>query len=181
MTASQMNRSRWKLGLGLVATATFAMPAVAEPPAATNSTSGLMTFPNVRVVNGPVAQPSAPSATGAGMRAAVDPQTGRLRQLTAEEAQTLSAPAKAKAALKDATARRATTASESATDSGQTLYGPGNAVGVTLGDEAQVYQVARKGDEGLQIEEYTGKAAADRAAIHGVSGDAQKVEVKHGR
>ena len=69
-------------------------------------------------------------------------------------------------------------ADESATsDAGQIVYGPDNAVGMTLGEEAMIYQVARKTDEGLEVQEHTGIAAADRA----VSGQAQKKEVGHGR
>ncbi|HKE96721.1 MAG TPA: hypothetical protein VKB34_20595 [Povalibacter sp.] len=180
--AAQMNRSRWMVGLGLVVTASFTLPAVAEPPAASSSSSssGLMSFPNVRVVNAPPAQATkattAPAASE-GMRAAIDPETGRLRQLTAEEAQALS-PAAKKAAVSGVAARRATVSSESTTtDAGQTLYGPGNAVGLTLGDEAQVYQVAHKTDQGLEITEHAGRKAAEAA----ISKNAQKQEVKNAR
>lgn len=180
MAASQMNRSRWMLGLGLVATASFTMPAVAEPPAASTSHNGLLTFPNVRVENAPLARQAAAKSTSQpeGMRAAVDPETGQLRPVTADEAKQLSAKPKAAVTLSAPRRAAAAAADESpASDAGQILYGPNNAVGLTLGDDQMLYQVAHKTDEGLVIEEHAGVAAAARA----VSAHTQKDEVQHGR
>lgn len=171
MTASQMNRSRWMLGLGLVATASFAVPALAEPPA-TSTSNGLMTFPNVRVENAPVAQQAAAKSKSdgksEGMRAAVDPATGQLRPVTADEAAQLSAKPKAQATLG---AQRRTTAAateESATsDAGQIMYGPDNAVGLTVGDDQMSYLVVRKTPEGLATKEFKGAKAAAQEVEHG--------------
>lgn len=180
MAASKMNRSRWMLGLGLVATASFTMPAVAEPPAASTSHNGLLTFPNVRVENAPLArQAAAKSASqAAGMRAGVDPETRQLREVTADEAKQLATKPKAAVTL-SAPRRAAAAAAEEApaSDAGQVLYGPDNAVGMTLGDDQMLYQVVRKTDEGLVIEEHAGADAAARA----VSTHTQKQEVQHGR
>ena len=184
MAASQMNRSRWLLGLGLVATASFTVPAVAEPPAASTSNNGLMTFPNVRVENAPLARQaaakSASSAEGQGMRAAIDPETGQLRPLTADEAKQLSEKPKIAAKTSTGAPRRAAAAAaeeSAASGAGQILYGPDNAVGLTLGDDQMLYQVVRKTEEGLVTEEYAGADAAARA----VSAHTQKQEVQHGR
>src|SRR5262245_3204612 len=154
---SHMSRSRWIVGL--VATTGFAVPALAE----------LMTFPNVRVENAPIAQqPAAKSTAKAeGMRAAIDPETRQLRPVTADEAAQLSAKPKAQATL--GSQRRTTTAAaeESATsDAGQVLYGPDNAVGMILGDDQMLYQVVRKTDEGLVTGEYKGAEAAAREVEH---------------
>lgn len=156
MSAST-NRNRWVMGLGVAVTAALALPALAETPA-TNNQNGLMTFPNVRVVDAPAPVKAAP-VTDQGMRAAIDAETGRLRQVTADEAQQLTPKKPAKVALRGA---RTAAVESAATDEGQLLYGPGNAVGATLGEESMIYHVARKADEGIEMEEHTGKSNAEK-------------------
>jgi hypothetical protein len=156
MHSSQTYRSRWLRRLGAIAATSLIAPALAGPPAADDK--GLLILPNVRIVNAPIAAPKkAPVATSQGMRAAIDPETGRLRQVTAEDAAAL-APAKARSAARGA--QRTATAEP---EVGEMLYGPGNAIGVTLGEDAMVYQVAKKVDEGVELEEVYGEKAATRA------------------
>ena len=159
MQSSQTYRSRWLWRLGAMAATSLIVPAaLAGPPAADDK--GLMTYPNVRVVNAPITTPAAASsAKSEGMRAAIDPETGRLRQVTAEDAAALT-PSKAKSAARGAQ-RTATATGEP--EAGETIYGPGNAVGVTLGDDAMVYQVVTKSAEGLEVKEVNGKRAANHA------------------
>lgn len=157
--------SRYAIGLGLTAAIGLAGSALADPPAAKD---GLMTFPNVRVETAtPAEAAKAPKAATSGMRAYVDPATGKLRMQTVEEAQQAAAEGtktKAKVQAKGLK-RQATTLSADTTDEGlEVIYGPGNAVGVKLDEEFLSYQVVHKTDSGLQIQEVTGAKAANAAA-----------------
>lgn len=179
MAALQMNRSRWSLGLGVVAAVSFTTLAVADSPPASSSTTGLMTFPNVRVENAPLArqEPAKSASQAEGLIAAIDPETRQLRPVTADEARQLSARPTIQTEPRTARRTAAATVDESAvSDAGQVVFGRDNAVGVKLGEEDMVYQVARKTDEGLVTEEYSGADAAARA----VSADAQRQEMQHG-
>lgn len=79
--------SKARLGCAMVAAA-CALPAAAQQ--APTSANGLMSFPNVRIVQGtPVAAPAA--APGAGLRAYIDPETGALSEPSAVEVAALQA------------------------------------------------------------------------------------------
>lgn len=174
MVALPLNLRRWISAMGVVLAAGAALPALADP---LPSKDGLLILPNVRVVNAPELAATAPKSVGQGMTAAVD-SSGKLRPLTSEEAQRL-APAKAQSQLGAASERRAAAAAQSDTAAAETIYGPDNTVTVMLSDESLVYQVVRKTDEGLAIEEYTGKSAADRAVTNPLPQPKSKQEVGH--
>jgi hypothetical protein len=77
-----------------VAVALLAMAsasAIAGDQQATANNDGLMTFPNVSVINAPAAATTAPAAGAAGMRAQKDRNTGQLRAPTGEEVAELEA------------------------------------------------------------------------------------------
>lgn len=65
-----------------------AQTAATQATPAVPNVNGLMTFPNVRVVNAPA--PADQSATAQGQRAFIDPATGQLREPTPEEAAALA-------------------------------------------------------------------------------------------
>jgi hypothetical protein len=145
------------LGLSLALAAGVAL---AEPPV---NHDRLQVFPHVRVENAPVpVDQTRSTAKQQGMQVAVD-SNGKLRPVTAEEAQKLAA-LKGKAHADQRSLQRDAAGAKSDSDAGlRTIYGPGNTVGVMLGEESMVYQVIHKTDEGLEIREYTGKKAAERA------------------
>jgi hypothetical protein len=150
--------------LGLTAAIGLAGSALADPPTAKD---GLMTFPNVTVETG-TPNAKAPKAPTSGMRAYVDPTSGKLRGQTIEEAQQAAAEGvaktKAKAQAKGLTRQSKTFAADTTSEGLATSYGPGNAVGVMLDEEFLSYQVAHKTDTGLQVQEVTGAKAANAAA-----------------
>ena len=170
MNITRRTRAPWPspyaIGLGLTAAIGLAGSAFADSPTAKD---GLMTFPNVRVENSTPDGKAAKAEPGtSGMRAYVDPTTGKLRSQTQEEAQQAAAEGvaktKAKAQVKGLS-RQARTLSADSTDEGlEVTYGPGNAVGVKLDEEFLSYQVAHKTDTGLQVQEVTGAKAANAAA-----------------
>jgi hypothetical protein len=148
------------IGLSLVASAGIATAGETATDAhEQDRQSGLMSFPNVRVVNAPKATPLSATDKSAGVRVYIDPQTKQIREQTPEEAQ-----AEAKAAT---AARSATTRARSATAAnaeGTPIYGPGNAVGMILGEETMVYAVAHKQEQGAPAWEcVTGDEAAAKA------------------
>jgi len=156
--------------------ASFALPAMAGDPPAANT------------------QPAAETAgaPSAGMRVAVDPSTGKLRPLTAQEAKTLDDMTKAKADAKTKVsaggARKAATLSAAP---GEQFTTPSGAVGLALGesqmvdsevtggvqfttesgaiglaldDSQMVYSVVTRGADGkLEMECVTGKDEANKA------------------
>jgi hypothetical protein len=69
----------------------LAIGATTSAFAADPSALGIMSFPNVKVVNAPAATIAAPAATQPGMRAFKDPVTGAMRQPTSEELQIIAA------------------------------------------------------------------------------------------
>jgi hypothetical protein len=154
----------WTIGMALAATcsaeAADTSTQTGSPQTATTQT-GLMSFPNVRVVNAPIAaaKPTV-DKSAAGMRVYIDPKTKQIREQTPEEALQ-----EAKTATKAPTQSSARSAQSAAADAGGTvLYGPGNAVGMTLGENAMVFEVAHKQAQGAATHEcVTGKAAAEKA------------------
>jgi hypothetical protein len=168
MNITRRTRASWPssyaIGLGLTAAIGLAGSALADPPAAKD---GLMTFPNVRVETATPTIAKAPKAATSGMRAYVDPTTGKLRAQTVEEAQQAATEGKPKAKVQaKGLKRQATTLSaDTTTDEGlEVVYGPGNTVGVKLDEEFLSYQVVHKTDTGLQVQEVTGAKAANAAA-----------------
>src|SRR5215469_14150579 len=72
--------------------------AFAKDDSTATGNNGAMTFPNVNIVNAPVASSAANTAGTAGMRAQKDKDTGELRAPTAEEVAELDATAKPRVA-----------------------------------------------------------------------------------
>jgi hypothetical protein len=158
------SRFALRLALGVLLGSLVLQAGAAELPATPASKDiGLMTFPNVRVINAPAAASTAkPSTSDAGMRAYKDPVSGKLREATPEDAQQLSTAA---ARTRARTATLSGPASASSTESVERLiYGPDNAVGLMLEDESMVFQVARKDANGkLTRECITGENSAEHA------------------
>jgi hypothetical protein len=101
-----------------------------------------------------VAAVDAADTSNAGMRAAVDPATGRVRPVTAEEAKALNALAAASAKRSAARAPRSFTT-------------PSGAIGMELDSSHLVYSVATVGEDGkIQMECVTGEDLA-HDAVHG--------------
>jgi hypothetical protein len=96
--------------------------------------NGLMTFPNVRVVNAPqLATAPARGTVQPGLRAYIDPATGMLRGPTDEELQQESASAlRAEAFVGPAADAQFVTAS--------------GAIGVALGESSMMFSVVQKAD-----------------------------------
>jgi hypothetical protein len=144
------------IGLGLVASAGIATAGETATDAhQQDERSGLMSFPNVRVVNAPSATSQPAADKSAGVRVYIDPRTKQIREQTPEEAQ---AEAQAASAARSTTSARSATAVNA---EGTPIYGPGNAVGMILGEETMVYAVAQKQEQGAPAWEcVTGNAAA---------------------
>jgi hypothetical protein len=154
---------RYSIGstLGLIL-AGLACQAVAEPPAATPSSStGLMAFPNVRVTHAPPAASEQQPAAAPEMQAYVDPETGELRAATAEEARLLSNATAARPRTRQLANSTATAAS---TDEERLIFGPGNTVGLLLGEESMVFQTVQLDADGNLIQQcVTGEDQATHA------------------
>ena len=170
----------WAMGVALAWSAATAGTALAESPTPAADNSGLMAFPNVRVVNAPAAASTkTPAANDNGVRAYIDPATRQLRPQTIEEAQQVAAESKTKllAAPKGGALRQSAAAQSTSDSGGELIYGPGITVGVLVGEEAMTYQVAHKRAAAVEVSEVTGKQAAD----HDVSKkhDSVRSEVGH--
>lgn len=145
----------------------LAFQALAEPPAPTASNdNGLMTFPNVSVVNAPIKaseqQPAASeSAAAAGMRAYIS--NGQLYDGTAEDAAKLTNAARTRTGI--ATARTAASAATAEpSEQPQIVYGPDNSMRIVLGEESMVFQVAHKNASGKVTQQcVTGEDSAAHA------------------
>jgi hypothetical protein len=98
------------------------------------------------------------------MMVAIDPATGRIRPVTAEEAKTLNAmtQARAKAAAKaKGGANRAKTSTTGAAAPDMELRSASGAIGRRVGEENMVYSVVRRNADGTaSLECVTGPAAA---------------------
>ena len=121
----------------------LAVTAQAEPPSASNN--GLMSFPNVRVENAPVAQPAATakaktSSAAAGMKAYRD-DNGTLREPMSTDAPAASTT---RARVGVANAKTAAVANAEPT----LIQGPAQAVGVALDDEFMVSAVVHRDANG---------------------------------
>jgi hypothetical protein len=168
--------------LGLVL-GSLALPALAEPPASNN---GLMTFPNVRVESAPApvkaakatkkATTAAAAAHQAGVKAYIDPETGKLREPNAGDAEQASlnhlAPLFSGTPATVGTASTASTITEPVI-----IYGPGNTQSVVMGEDAMVFQVVHRGADGKLTQEcVTGESHA-KHALH--SPKAPRVQTHH--
>ena len=136
--------------------------------------SGLLQFPNVRVVDAP-AMASTPSTTQAGWMAFKDPVTGELRAATAEELQTAAATRTFPAAR-----RAAETAAPTS------FASAGGGVGVTLDESFLQYSMVVRQPDGTLAEVcVTGPEAAEAVIKAGPSaGRTQgisKTEAAHDR
>ena len=107
----------------------------ADTATTVSSKDGLLTFPNVRVVNAP--QLATTPAPQAGFKAYIDPVTGQLREPTQEDVLAESQAAQAAQAL-----RRPTVPQE--TD----FVTPSGAIGRTLDESTMVFSVVKKTDSG---------------------------------
>ncbi len=142
---------RYPITLGLILGG-LACQALAEPPAPTASNdNGLMTFPNVRVVDAPIAaseqKPAArDSVATPGMRAYLGPDGLLTNEPTAAEAAQLSNAARTRTGL--ATAKNGVTAANTEPNDPTLIYGPDNSVGIMLTDASMVFQVAHKDASG---------------------------------
>jgi hypothetical protein len=149
---------------------------MAEPPAAAPSNNnGIMTFPNVRVTNAPpAATVQQPAADAASMKAFIDPITGELYAGTAEQVKQLSNAPSARTRTGILANSVATNASTD--DSERLIYGPGNTVGLLLGEESMVFQKAHLDADGELIEEcVTGEdAVAHPVDVHTQQGHTQQ-------
>jgi hypothetical protein len=154
--------------LGLVL-GSLALPALAEPPASNN---GLMTFPNVRVESAPApvkaakapAKAAAPAAAHqAGMKAYMDPATGKL--LESDPAATQHSSLNHLAPLFSRTPATVGTASTASTTTApEIIYGPGNTQSVLMGEDAMVFQVVHRDADGKLTQEcVTGESHAKHA------------------
>ena len=95
-------------------------------------------------------QSTPPQAPAQGMRVFIDPATGKIREPEPEELRQL-APAAPAAALR-------------ADSPGAILRGPGNAIGMKIGDSQMVYSVATKNTDGtISFECVTGADNAGKA------------------
>ena len=165
------NRLIWAVGATL-SVAAASVQADSPKPGSTSANvtqpSELMTFANVKVVNPTTISAVAEKRSEAehGLRAYIDPSTKRLREQTNEDALQIAEESKAKLSAKSANRSRNRSASFTA-DEGpsepEMIYGPGNTVGVMVGEEQQVYQVVRKTQTGLSTAEFSGKQAAEKS------------------
>lgn len=117
--------------------------------------------------------PETAAAPSAGMRAAVDPATGKLRPMTAAEAKALDditrararASAKAKGSVGGAKGAKTSSAlgSESVAP-GEVFTTSSGAIGVALDESQEVYSVVTRGADGkLQMQCVTGQDEANKA------------------
>ena len=161
MESMRNDRSRrgwaWAVGAGLALTGSTAF---ADAPKEADSSTGIMTFANVQVVNAPEAVLPKSTASAQGMRVYVDQATRKIRPQSTEEALAVGAETKAKTQARSQSRTR-TLCVETAAAEPEVIYGPGNTIGVVLTDEYLVYQVARKNSAGLEKVEVTGGAAAE--------------------
>lgn len=125
--------ARW-LTLAGLSVAAFA----AHGGDAATGLNGAMTFLNVQVVNAPAPVASKALPAQGGMRAFVDPATGKLVQPSAEQA----------AALEAATPARPASSSRLRSLAPTEIYPAQGGVGMTLDESTMSYSVARKGAGG---------------------------------
>jgi len=132
----------------------LACHALAEPPApAASNDNGLMTFPNVSVVNAPLdtseQKPAArDSVATPGVRAYMDSNGKLSSEPTAAEAAQLSNAARPRTGI--ATAKTGVTAAnaEPSEQQPQLVHGPDNSMSIMLTDDTMVFQVAHKNATG---------------------------------
>ena len=161
-------------GLSLAVGAALAEDAKID---ATQSSTGVMNFANVRVVNAPAANASVQKANAEGMRGYINPLNGKTRAQSQEEGNKIAEQTAAREAAKAQRAARAGVANVR-DEEARTIYGTGGVVGVELTEEHLIYQVAHKTDDGLVSEELTGKAAAKEAMRQKAS---KQEEASHAR
>lgn len=164
------------VSLALATGSTFAE----TPKAAVTDSNGIMTFPNVRVVNAPeaAAQSTAKSAPAQqGLKAYIDGNRNfrpRTETDAIEEANAAKAKVQAKSVNRSA-ARNATLASEPAAEG--EFIAEGGSTGLNVGDEQSVFMVVKKTASGLVKSEHTGITAAEKS----VKSKTQHVEVRNDR
>jgi hypothetical protein len=174
----RIRRMSLAVGVSLALTAGSVM--AEKPNAAVTDSKGIMTFPNVRVINAPeVATPSTTQSatTRNGLKAYID-SNGNLRPQTAEEAIQEASATKTKVqarSLNRTAARSASLASEPAAEA--EFVAEGGSTGLNVGDEQAVFMVVKKTPSGLVKSEHTGMAAAENA----VKSKTRQMEVRNDR
>lgn len=135
--SSHRPTARWLTLAGFSAAAVAAQ--ASEPASAAN---GVMTFPNVSVIAAPSTSRGATQAPGAqgGMRAFIDPVTGKLAPPTAEQAAELEAATPTRPSVASRVGASATTPAA--------VYPSRGGVGLTLDESQMSYFVARKDASG---------------------------------
>jgi hypothetical protein len=147
------------LAIALLAAAVCAVEADAQQPpkAPANAAQTAKTTPQ--------AAPQQPAAAG-GVMVFIDPATGKIRQPDAAEIGTLSgtsAPANASGGIAPAIARRPLARPVE-------FRGPGNSVGLKLGEDSLSYMVVTKTPDGKLVEDcVTGDQAAAAMVSKGVT------------
>jgi hypothetical protein len=145
----------WAIGVSLSLSAGAAL-ADAPKAASASQTPGLLSFPNVKVVNVPPANDQPVSAVKSEGVRAYTTDFGTLRAQTIEEAAAASAAPAADEAV-------------------EVTYRADGKISVKLNDSHSVYQVAHKQDGKIVVEEATGKAEADKLTAKGPSSGAKEV------
>ena len=158
---------RYPIGCTLgVLLGSWALQALADPPAPTVGNNGLMTFPNVRVENAPIpAKATKAKAAQPKMMAYMGPN-GLQEQPSANSGTPTTADASAASRVRTlSTSKTATDGTSSALASEpDMIYGPDSAVGVKMTDESMVFQVARRGADGKVSQQcVTGETQAKKA------------------
>lgn len=174
---------RGRLSLIVGASLSLTVGAVWADEAKTNaaqSSNGIMNFANVRVVNAPAATAPAQNANAEGLRAYLNPTTGKTRAQSQEEGNKIADQTNAREAAKAQRAARAGVASVR-DEEARTIYGTGGVVGVELTEEHLNYEVAHKTDDGLVREEVTGKSAAKQALHSQGQKSSKQEETSHAR
>lgn len=158
---SQEARALHRAGLAVVVSACTAAltsaASAAEPPRYVVE-NGVAQFPNVRVINAPIAATSASGSPGAGgLRAYVDADTGELRQPNPEELQAAAAETQAATTLQARTAGPQMTAT------------PSGGIRVMLDESQMQYSVITRHADGTTSEAcVTGEQEATRLTTVGI-------------
>ena len=184
MNTSRTVSMRWALSMALAmcahgALADDAAKSASAPKMSTPSAeeqSGLMSFPNVSLEHAPqaAAKPSSAQAGDAGMRVYIDPVTKQRRAQSLEEAQRQAAVS-VKRPVTGRSGAQAVSGAQFVEN-----YGPGNTVGIALGEESMQYQVVSVDANGrTSLQCVTGKDAAVKAMAQKPQAARQAEEVRH--
>jgi len=170
---------RYPIGCALgVLLGGWALQALADPPTAAVGSNGLMTFPNVRVINAPIAaSKQKPAARESGMRAYM--KDGQMVEASAADAAQLSNATRSPTVKGAAIAG---TASANTQEDAQMINGPDNSIQIMLGEESMVFQMAHKDANGKLTQQcVTGEDSAAHALHSAPAHDQPKQESHNDR